>query len=56
MATKKPKSGTGKNKKLTLKKGTVRDLTARRDAADAVRGGGGLGRLPTQDDSCRPPC
>jgi hypothetical protein len=39
MATKKPKSETRKNKKLTLKKGTVRDLTARRDVADAVRGG-----------------
>jgi hypothetical protein len=39
MASKKPKRESGKTKKLTLKKGTVRDLTARRDAADAVRGG-----------------
>jgi hypothetical protein len=40
MASKKPKSETRKNKKLTLKKGTVRDLTARRDAGAAIRGGG----------------
>jgi hypothetical protein len=39
MATKKPKKDVGKTKKLTLKKGTMRDLTTRRDAADAVRGG-----------------
>jgi hypothetical protein len=43
MATKKPKKDAGKNKKLTLKKGTVRDLTARRDADDAVRGGAANG-------------
>jgi hypothetical protein len=41
MATKKPKSEASKNKKLTLKKDTVKNLTVRRGAADAVRGGVG---------------
>jgi hypothetical protein len=39
MATKKPKGGSGKARKLTLKKSTIRDLTAPRDAAGAIRGG-----------------
>jgi hypothetical protein len=37
MATKKPKKS--KARKLTLRKETLKDLTARRRGADAVRGG-----------------
>ena len=35
MATKKPKSGTTKNKKLTRRKRAVRDLPTRRDVTGA---------------------
>jgi hypothetical protein len=39
METKKPTSEAAKAKKNRAQKGIVRDLTAWRDAADAVRGG-----------------
>jgi hypothetical protein len=54
MTTRKSKSEPHKARKLTLKKGTVKDLTTRRDAADALRGGAPF--LPTYGPSCKKAC
>jgi hypothetical protein len=53
MATKKPKGGSGKARKLTLKKSTIRDLTAPRDAAGAIRGGAARNDTYNYTCSCK---